>query len=152
MQRRVDVARIVGRINDVLQGSSFILMGPGRWGSRDLRLGIPVDFADLCHARGLIEIAREHEGYLPEPSFGTHFFQEMVEADILYLPLYPDEKGVVFNETFLHESRNALTDLLPEAGAHVDTVRVIDVAKEAPGRRLRLVMDGEMQDALCFLA
>ena len=67
-------------------------MGPGRWGSRgDIRLGVPVTYADISNAAVLIEIARQKGGYVPDLSFGTHFFQDLVESNIRYLPLYPDD-------------------------------------------------------------
>jgi len=140
------VARTVGEINDTLNGRRFLLMGPGRWGSQDVRLGVPVSFADICNASALIEIARVSEGYTPEPSFGTHFFQDLIEASILYLPLYPDE--AVFNEKILLGTENVVGKLSrrPAKG-----VRVIDVEAAFPGRSLHLAMDGEAQQALCFL-
>ncbi|MFI5402835.1 MAG: PEP/pyruvate-binding domain-containing protein [Planctomycetota bacterium] len=140
------VARAVGEVNDALHGKPFLLMGPGRWGSQDIRLGVQVTFADLCNAGALIEIARPSEGFAPEPSFGTHFFQDLIEASILYLPLYPDE--AVFNEKILLGGENALPRLVrkPAKG-----VRVIDVKASFPGRSLHLAMDGEAQQALCYL-
>jgi len=153
VEARLDVARTVGHLNDALAGKPFILMGPGRWGSQDIRLGIQVSFADICNAKALLEIARTSEGYTPEPSFGTHFFQDLLEADILYLPLYPDNEGVVWNEEFLLKSPNALSRLCPgDVSRAGEVVRVIDVEEVAPGRRLALVMDGEAQEALCHLA
>ncbi len=140
------VARAIGEINDALAGRRFLLMGPGRWCSQDLRLGVQVTFADICNASALIEIARASEGYAPEPSFGTHFFQDLIEASILYLPLYPDES--VYNEKILLGGENALPHLCrkPAKG-----VRVIDVNASFPGRALHLAMDGEAQQALCYL-
>jgi len=152
VDRRLLVARTVGRLNDVLHEQRFILMGPGRWGSKEIRLGVQVTYADICHARALIEIARADHGYTPEPSFGTHFFQDLVEGRILYLPLYPDAPGAEFNEEFLLGSENALPRLLPSEASLSDVVRVIDVARAAPGRSLRLAMDADTQQALCFLA
>lgn len=151
VNRRLEVGRVVGHINERLSDSTFVLMGPGRWGSQDLRLGVRVAFADIGHARVLVEIAREHDGYVPEPSFGTHFFQELMEAEIHYLPLYPDDAGAVFNEEWLHGSPNALATIAPEHADMADVVRIIDVRQVAPGRTLRLVMDGEQQEALCFV-
>ena len=149
---RHEVARTVGHLNDALAGKPFILMGPGRWGSQDIRLGVQVTFADICNAKALVEIARTSEGYTPEPSFGTHFFQDLLEADILYLPLYPDDRDAVWNEDFLLKSPNALARLCPgDAKRAAGVVRVIDVEEAAPGRRLGLVMDGEAQEALCYL-
>lgn len=150
-EERHEVARAVGRLNEALADRPFVLLGPGRWGSRDLRLGVPVTFAEICHAGALVEIARRREGYVPEPSFGTHFFQELVEAGILYLPLYPDDPDVTFNEEILLGSENALARILPSEAHLAPVVRVIDVERSFPGRRLDLVLDGEAQDALCFL-
>ena len=68
-------------------------MGPGRWGSRgDIKLGVSVTYADINNTAMLIEIARRTGNYVPDLSFGTHFFQDLVEAQIRYLPLYPDER------------------------------------------------------------
>lgn len=152
MTKRREIARAVGRINDALAGRNFVLMGPGRWGSRDIRLGVQVGFADISNASALIEIARAGGEFTPEPSFGTHFFQELVEAAILYLPLYPDDPTVEFNEKFLHGSPNALAWVSPEDARLADTIRVLETAKIAPGRRLNLVLDGERQEALAYLA
>ena len=149
---RRSIASAIGRINDALAGKTFILMGPGRWGSRDMRLGVQVGFADLSNAKALLEIARAEGEYTPEPSFGTHFFQELVEASILYLPLYPDDPATEFNEEFLHRSPNALAWISPEDARLAETIRVIEVSAAAPGRHLHLAMDGETQRALAYLS
>ena len=73
-----------------------------------------VTYSDISNTAVLIEIARRTGKYLPDLSFGTHFFQDLVEASIRYLPLYPDEPGIKFNEKFLLNSDNILTDLLPK--------------------------------------
>ena len=98
------VGRVVSRLNALLPRRQFILMGPGRWGSRgDIRLGVRVSYADINNTAVLIEIARQRGDYTPDLSFGTHFFQDLVEAAIHYLPLYPDEDGIAFNEEFPDE-------------------------------------------------
>ena len=152
VDRRLELARTIGRVNDQLQGERFMLMGPGRWGSQNVQLGVQVSYADICHSAALIEIARSQDGYTPEPSFGTHFFQDLVEDGILYLPLYPGDNGAEFNESFFHESPNALARISPKDAHQADVVRVIDVREARPGRTLSLVMDGELQDALCYLS
>lgn len=151
LDQRLDVAHAVGRLNEALAGTTYMLMGPGRWGTQDVRLGIRIAFGDICNARILVEIARAHQGYVPEPSFGTHFFNELVEAAIHYLPIYPDDPGTVFNDAFLLGSPNVLADLVPECAGLTDVIHIIDVAAAYPGRKLALVMDGEVQEALCYL-
>lgn len=150
-QRRVELARAVGRINRKLPRGSFILIGPGRWGSSDIRLGLQVGYADINHCSVLIEVARKSGGFCPEVSFGTHFFQDLVEAGIHYLPLYPDEDGNRFNEDFLTKSPNALTEIVPEDAEFADCIRVIHVPAAAAGRTLTLAMDGESDQAVAYL-
>ena len=146
----MDVAATVGKLNAVLPKRKFILMGPGRWGSRgDIKLGVPVTYRDINNTALLVEIAKEKGGYLPELSFGTHFFQDLVEAEIQYLPLYPDESGSVYNDKLLGMGENKLKELVPRAKN--DIVRVIRVADIADGGTLSVVMDGDAGKALAYL-
>ena len=133
-EKRLAVARVIGRLNERLAGRNFILIGPGRWGSNDMLLGVPVTYADISKAKMLIEVARERDGYVPEVSFGTHFFQDLVEANIAYLPLYPDDRRNRFNETFLNDSPNTLKQLLPKDADAAKVVHVIDVPAVSGGR------------------
>lgn len=105
---RYEVARIIGRINSKLEGQQAILLGPGRWGSNNLRLGVPVKYWEINNFRLLGEIARSVNGAVPELSFGTHFFQDLVESGMYCIPIYPAHEGVVFNQDFLLHSPNAL--------------------------------------------
>ena len=148
--RRVAIGRVIGRLNHLLADRSFLLMGPGRWGSNDLRLGVPVSYADINHSRMLIEVARRTGGYLPEVSFGTHFFQDLIESGIAYLPLYPDETGNYFNEDFLQHAPNVLGDLLPDQADFGPEVKVIDVPAVAKGATVSVIMDGETDRAIAF--
>lgn len=151
-ERRVEIARVIGRINHALDRRSFILIGPGRWGSSDLRLGVPVRYADINRCSLLVEISRRKGGFEPEVSFGTHFFQDLVEANILYLPLYPDQPGTRFNERFLNDSPNILPRIVPDDADFDTEIRVIHVPAVSGGRRLNVAMDGESDVALAYLA
>jgi len=148
----LEVAKAIGTLNRVLPERRFVLMGPGRWGSRgDIKLGVPVTYADICHTSMLVEIARMKGSYLPDVSFGTHFFQDLVESGISYLPLYPDEDEVIWSREFLEESPNRLTELAPRYERLADVVRVIHVPSVASGRLLHVIMDGEDDRALAYL-
>jgi len=152
-QQILAVARTVGKLNRRLPQRRFALMGPGRWGSRgDIRLGVPVTYADICYTALLIEIARQKGSYVPDVSFGTHFFNDLVEAGIGYLPLYPDDRDTVWNEDFLRGSENALAELVPDEAESADTVRVIHVPAVTDGLLAHIVMDGETDRALGYLA
>ena len=150
-QERNEVARVVGRVNHALPKKSFVLIGPGRWGSNDILLGVPIRYADINRCRLLIEVSRQKDGFSPEVSFGTHFFQDLVEADIHYLPLYPDEPGNRFSEAFLAHSLSRLTALSPQDDEYEKIVRVIHVPAVAAGRKLTVAMDGATDHALAYL-
>ncbi|MFH1755119.1 MAG: PEP/pyruvate-binding domain-containing protein, partial [Candidatus Latescibacterota bacterium] len=149
----IAVGRAVSKLNKLLPKRKFILMGPGRWGSRgDIRLGVNVTYSDINNTAVLIEIARKKGQYLPELSFGTHFFQDLVEANIRYLPLYPDDEQVSFNEVFLQKSKNILSDVLPEFSSYSDTIRLIDVPKSSNGLLLHVLMNADLDEAVGILA
>jgi len=139
------------RVNDALEGETFLLMGPGRWGTNDPQLGVKVHYADINHCRVLIEIAHRRGEYVPEVSYGTHFFQDLVEDGIYYLALHPDEGSDTLREGFFLHSPNALASLCPRDADLARFLHVIRVSEAAPGRSLHLAMDGEAQQALCYL-
>jgi pyruvate,water dikinase len=147
------VGRAVGRLNKVLPKRQFILMGPGRWGSRgDVKLGVPVTYSDINNTAALIEIARKRGNYVPDVSFGTHFFQDLVEASIRYLPLFPDDPDIMFHEKFLTQSTDILADVAPEFADLAGTVRVIDVPRATGGLVLRVLLNADEDRAVGFLA
>ncbi len=147
------VARAVSALNRALPHRRFVMLGPGRWGSRgDIKLGVPVTYADICHTAMLVEIARKKGSYLPDVSFGTHFFQDLVESAIIYLPLYPDDPGVIWNEEILNRSPNRLAEHAPAFADLEHVVRVIHVSEIAPGKLLHVIMDGDEDRALAFFA
>jgi len=124
-------------------------MGPGRWGSRgDIKLGVNVTYSDINNTAVLIEIARKKGNYQPDLSFGTHFFQDLVEAEIRYLPLYPDDEGIIFNTMFLQASKNFLADILPEYKHLGDVIKVIDVPQSTDGEILKVLMNAELEEAV----
>ena len=149
--RRVAIGRVVGRLNRRLADCEFALVGPGRWGSKDILLGVPVSYADINHTRLLIEVARARGGYVPEVSFGTHFFQDLVEAGIHYLPLYPDESANCFSEAFFSGSANSLATLLPDDADFAEEIRVIHIPEVGDQQHLRVIMNGEVGQAIAYL-
>jgi hypothetical protein len=146
------VGEAVSKLNKLLPKRKFVLMGPGRWGSRgDIRLGVSVTYSDINNTAMLIEIARQRGGYLPDLSFGTHFFQDLVEAAIRYLPLYPDDEGGSLNQQLLLEQPNLLAEMLPDLAWLSDVVHVIDVPAVTGGRVLRVLMNADLNEAAGIL-
>ncbi len=147
------IGKAVGKLNAILPKRKFILMGPGRWGSRgDIKLGVNVTYADISNSAVLIEIARKKGQYTPDLSFGTHFFQDLVESSIRYIPLYPDEADNMFNERFLQSANNILGKILPEHEELTDTLKVIDVPASTSGKNLRILMNADLDEALAYFS
>ncbi len=147
------VGQAVGKLNKLLPRRRFILMGPGRWGSRgDIKLGVRVTYSDISNAAMLIEVARKKGNYIPDVSFGTHFFQDLVESGIRYLPLYPDDPQVQFNDLFLKSAPNLLAQVLPEHKKLADTLRLIDVSRSTGGKALHVLMNADREKAVAYFA
>lgn len=130
--QKYEVARIIGGLNRQIPGRDqmpTLLMGPGRWGTSTPSLGVPVRFAEINNVAVLAEIAYEGDNLIPDLSFGTHFFQDLVESDIFYLAIFPAQEGVVFNLPWFLEKPNALTEMLPEADKYAHVIHVCDVKK-----------------------
>jgi len=147
---KLDIARVIGRLNKRLEGETFVLAGPGRWGSSDVDLGVKATYADIYNARALIEIAGTDGAAGAEPSYGTHFFQDLVEAAIYPLPVTVGKAGTVLNTEFLECSDNQLADLLPDDAGAADVIRVIDL-ETAAGCCMDLIMNDELELAVGYL-
>ncbi len=140
---RAQLGRAIGRLNNALAGESFICVGPGRWGTSNPDLGIHVGYGDIYNTRSLVEIAGGGIGNVPEASFGTHFFQDLVESEIYPLAIYLDDKDTIFNRDFFYNTPNQLLKFLPKASDLQDTLRLIAVNTYQSGHSLELVMDDE---------
>jgi hypothetical protein len=124
-----------------------VLVGPGRWGTTTPSLGVPVSFSEINTVSVLCEIARMHEGLVPDVSLGTHFFNDLVEMDMLYLAVYPDRPGHTINETLLSQWPNRLTALLPDAATWEPGVLVIE---QAGDRQILLNVDSQKQEGVIY--
>jgi len=127
---RYAVARLIGRINALTPKAAIpptvMLIGPGRWGSKMASLGVPVAYAEINHVSVLCEVAAMRDDLKPDVSFGTHFFGDLVENDVLYFAFHLDRESIHINRAFFSEGPNRLAELLPDAAALENVVRVID--------------------------
>lgn len=92
-----EIADINRRLTE--QGVNYILIGPGRWGSSDNALGIPVKWPDIASARLIVEASLP--GYRIEPSQGTHFFQNLTSFGVGYFTINPGSKGGLYDIGYL---------------------------------------------------
>jgi hypothetical protein len=70
-----------------------MLMGPGRWGTTTPSLGVPVHFTELSGMSVICEVSSPEEGFMPALSYGSHFFQDLVETGIFYVAIWSVEGG-----------------------------------------------------------
>jgi len=155
LSHRYEVARLLGRVNQAIaeDGRTNMLLGPGRWGTASPDLGIPVHFAEISHASVLCEIVTMRENLIPDVSLGTHFLNELVEMNILYMALFPKQQRNYLNERFFLDAPNRLLDLVPNAGRWKETVRVIDTADVLQSRQqILLLADAGQQEARIVIA
>jgi predicted nucleotidyltransferase len=146
------IGKAIGVLNQLLPKRQFILMGPGRWGSRgDIKLGVSITYSEINNTSMLIEIARKKNEYVPDVSFGTHFFQDLVEANIKYLPLYPDERGNIFNEEFFASAPNIFSQLIPEMSHLEKIIKVIDIQSVYDGYDLNVYMNSDQEKAVAVI-
>lgn len=147
------IGRLVGRLNEhpAVKRGGVIMMGPGRWGSNNIDLGVNVTYADINNTTVLVEMAREEAGQLPEVSFGTHFFLDLVEANIIYVPVYPGDPAASFNGKLFDALPNSLTELIPEAQKYREIVRILDLPAHTGGRSARVAADPRSSRAICYL-
>ncbi len=147
--QKYDVARLVGSLNKQIvqrDREPTLLLGPGRWGTTTPSLGVPVHFSEINNMTVLGEIAYEGGNLMPELSFGTHFFQDLVENDIFYVALFPHHEQCTFNRTWLEGMQNQLPNILPDKAKYQDVVSIYEIKD----RRLRMLSDVLSQEFICF--
>jgi hypothetical protein len=151
--RKRSIGRIVGALNALraFERNRVLVMGPGRWGSTNIALGVNVGYGDIHNASALVEIATEDHGHVPEVSYGTHFFQDLVEGQIPYVAVYPGDQDSLFNDRLLSRPKNVFLDLLPGGAGFEGVVHVTDVFRAASGAYLQLVVDPDGRTAVCYL-
>jgi hypothetical protein len=147
---RQALARAVGRLNSKLKDQNFICVGPGRWGSSNSDLGVPIDYGDIYNARSLVELAGQGVGPAPEPSLGTHFFQDLLEAQIYPLAVYLDDPSTVFNRDFFYKTPNCIDEVIEIEEKLRHSLRLIRVSDFRKGSKLQIVMNDEQSNAVAF--
>jgi hypothetical protein len=149
---RNELARAIGRLNAALEGQAFICVGPGRWGTANFDLGVYVGYADICNARALVELSGEAVGPAPEPSFGTHFFHDLMEAQIYPIAVDLDHEMTTFNQAFFTDSSNRVREWIKVSDDLEPVLRLITVEDHRPKHHIEIIMDDEKGHTLAFLA
>ena len=121
-------AKAVGTINRALRdsGKKILLLAPGRLGTSSPELGVPVSFADISGFAGVCEVSDDRAGYMPELSYGSHMFQDLVEADIFYCAVWNDARTVAYRPQLLDGEPNRFADYCPNMPELEHMFRVIE--------------------------
>ena len=147
---KVIIARTIGQINQHFKDSGKVLMllVPGRIGTSSPELGVPVNFAEISNMSIACEVAYEGGGYLPELSFGSHFFQDLVEADIFYAAIFENKETTeYFDPDYLQNQKNIFTDIIED----VEDERIKDIIKvyEIQNKDFKILSDVQTGETIC---
>lgn len=149
---RNELSRAIATLNAAFQPKTYLLVGPGRWGTTNADLGVYVNYADIYNAGALIEVCGKSLGVSPEPSLGTHFFQDLMEAQIYPLAIDLDDPKMVFARDFFYDLPNHLTEHVEVGEEIAACLRVINVADFLRDHHMDLVMDDTIGQAVAYLA
>ena len=140
------VARRLGELNTSLTGEGAVLIGPGRWGTTTPSLGVPVSFAEISRYTCMCEVAYSSHGMRPELSYGSHFFQDLVESQIFYAALYRGEEGCLFNDELFRSMPDRYSEFAPPDDALAQVISVYDLGPRGG------ILYSEVGSQDCFLA
>jgi hypothetical protein len=148
-QEKYRIARLVGELNKQIESQEKLptmLIGPGRWGTTDPSAGVPTRFSELNNVSALVELSYPLGGLMPELSFGSHFFLDLVEGQIFYIAIFPERENVILDTEWLKSQPNIVEKLLPDAGKYKDLIKVFDFQK----KELKLLSDIVSQRVVCL--
>ncbi len=151
LSEKYSVARLIGKLNRMIadrEKNPTLLLGPGRWGTQTPAMGVPVHFSEINHIAAMAEISYQDGNLIPDLSFGTHFFHDLIETRIFYMAIYPEQSEVRFNRQWFVKQPNLLESLSPVDGHMAPVVKVLDF------REMGLIIHSDVasQRLICYLA
>ena len=131
-QEKDSVAKAIGRVNWKFRnaGKHLMLITPGRVGTSSPELGVPTTFADISEFEVICEVAESKAGYNPELSYGSHIFQDLVEAQILYTAVFENAQTKQYHPEMLQAFPNRLADWFPDLAKLEKVIRICDVSDQ----------------------
>ncbi|HAL45252.1 MAG: hypothetical protein A2Y12_11215 [Planctomycetes bacterium GWF2_42_9] len=149
---RYELARLIGRLTHLENETkrTTMLLGPGRWGTSTPSLGVPVSYPEINTVSVLGEIAILNKDMSSDVSLGTHFFNDLIENETLYLGLLPYRTSNILRTDFFKNSQNELLNIYPEAQHWQDVIKVIELSKSKPGKTLNLYANAVEQRFILY--
>ncbi len=151
LSEKYSVARLIGKLNRTIadqEKNPTLLLGPGRWGTHTPAMGVAVNFSEINHIAAIAEISYRDGNLIPDLSFGTHFFHDLIETRIFYMAIYPEQSEVIFNRQWFIDQPNMLEALSPVDGHLAHVVKVADTREAG----LIIHSDVASQQVMCYLA
>lgn len=146
--KKYDVVSAIHKINRHYQDrqgtkDNIMLMTPGRIGTSSPELGVPVAFGDISNFSIICEVADNRVGYMPELSYGSHMFQDLVEAEMIYCAIWNNQKTLSFRPELLLDQPDTFLKICPE---YPELAGMISV-RESKG--FTFVFDAVSNHAMC---
>lgn len=143
--RKPLVAEAIGMVNRYYSGSgkNRLLTVPGRIGTSSPELGVPVRFVDICGFCAICEVTDTRAGYMPELSYGSHMFQDLVEAEIFYGAIFGDRRTKCYERDYFTDRENLFGKICPNSPELKEIIRVYEVED------VKLWVDGVKNHAIC---
>ncbi|MBR6404154.1 MAG: phosphoenolpyruvate synthase [Eubacterium sp.] len=132
-KKKYDIKKALADVNWYYRGKekNLLLLTPGRICTSSPELGVPSSFSDISEFNVIAEVSESKAGYIPELSYGSHIFQDLVEAGILYTAVFEGKNTISYNPELL-EQTEAVKDITQEitklSDENVGILRVFDVS------------------------
>lgn len=145
--KKPDVARLIGRINQHFEDTDYklMLLVPGRIGTSSPELGVPVSYSEISQFNSICEVAYDKAGYHPDLSYGSHMFQDMVEADVYYGAINDNSKTRLYQPQLLKQYPEVLMELCPAEPELAEIIKVYDVSSQ----NASLILNSKEGRAVC---
>ncbi|HEX3012510.1 MAG TPA: PEP/pyruvate-binding domain-containing protein [Syntrophomonadaceae bacterium] len=148
--KKHQVARLIGKLNRLFNDCTYLLIGPGRWGTSTPDLGVSVSFSEIYNTIALVEYEDDLTGCRPELSFGTHFFHDLVENHILYAALLKNNKGCSFTPGLLASRPNHFSNFLPDYMEYEEVIKVLDLSADGSSLWLEIDLENRLTAHLVY--
>ncbi|MDO5545605.1 MAG: PEP/pyruvate-binding domain-containing protein [Eubacteriales bacterium] len=145
--KKYQVVQAVEAVNDFYKGSgkNLLLMTPGRVGTSSPELGVPVTFRSISNFSAVCEVSDSRAGYMPELSYGSHMFQDLVEAQILYGAVYNDRRTLSYAPDIFQNLPDLFMKIYPDCPELAGMIQVREAEK------LFFWLDAISNHAICGL-
>lgn len=127
--KKADVSHMINCINKYFgsKGMKMMLLVPGRIGTSSPELGVPVTYADISQFAAICEVAYSKVGYNPTLSYGSHMFQDLVEADVYYGAINENSKTRIYQPEILNRFEEIFKDIWPDKNELAEIIKVYNV-------------------------